>query len=43
MSAKLKSGQRISFGREKKIDAVLILISLMFVIGFLYIDEDVTG
>jgi hypothetical protein len=36
-------GQRISFDREKKIDLVLILISIIFVLGFLYLDSDITG
>ena len=43
MSSRKNYGQRISFDREKKIDAVLILISLIFVLGFLYLDSDLTG
>src|SRR3989344_3117078 len=43
MKTRKNYGQRINFGREKKIDAVLILISLIFVLGFLYLDSDLTG
>src|SRR3989338_8881126 len=43
MISRKNYGQRISFDREKKIDAVLILISLIFVLGFLYLDSDLTG
>src|SRR3989344_3883198 len=43
MTTRKNYGQRINFGREKKIDAVLILISLIFVLGFLYLDSDLTG
>ena len=35
MSAKLKSGLGINFGREKKIDLVLFVICILFVLGFL--------
>ena len=38
------SGQRISLGREKKINFGLLLLCLVFlVIGFLYLDSDLTG
>ena len=43
MSAKLKSGLGINFGREKKIDLVLFVICILFVLGFLYLDSDLTG
>src|SRR3989344_8788800 len=44
MSSRKNYGQRISFDREKKINLTLLLLCLVFlVIGFLYLDSDLTG
>ena len=44
MTIRKNYGQRIGFDKEKKVNLALLLLCLVFlVIGFLYLDSDLTG